>query len=82
LCLDFWGFSMRVHLKPVEREGIIDLWDDTKIAAGVQWKEASMDAFEAARVAVLLVSADFLASDFISEHELPTLLAQAKEERG
>ncbi len=73
-----WLKRLRVHLKPVEREGIIDLWDDTKIAAGVQWKEAIIDALEAARVAVLLVSADFLASDFISEHELPTLLAQAK----
>jgi hypothetical protein len=73
-----WLERLRVHLKPIEREGIIDLWDDTKIAAGVQWKEAIMDALETARVAVLLVSADFLASDFIAEHELPTLLSQAK----
>lgn len=73
-----WLKRLRVHLKPVEREGIIDLWDDTKIAVGVQWKEAIKDALETARVAVLLVSADFLASDFIAEHELPTLLTSAK----
>src|SRR5205823_3965869 len=74
-----WLERLRVHLSPVEREGIIDLWDDTRIEAGVQWKEAIMDALETARVAVLLISADFLASDFIAEHELPTLLARAKE---
>lgn len=73
-----WLERLRVHLKPVERDGIIDLWDDTKIAAGIQWKEAIMEALETARVAILLVSGNFLASDFIAEHELPTLLAQAK----
>ena len=73
-----WLERLRVHLKPVEREGIIDLWDDTKIAVGVQWRDAIRNALETARAAVLLISADFLASNFIAEHELPTLLAQAK----
>jgi hypothetical protein len=73
-----WLERLRIHLKPIEREGIIDLWDDTKIAAGMHWKEAIMDALATASVVILLISADFLASDFIAEHELPKLLERAQ----
>lgn len=34
-----WLERLRVHLKPLEREGIIELWVDTKIQAGMRWKE-------------------------------------------
>ena len=57
------------------------LWSDKKLTAGDQWREEIRKALARARVAVLLISADFLASEFIREMELPKLLEGA-EERG
>jgi hypothetical protein len=70
-----------VHLRPLERDGLLDLWVDTHLRAGDKWKKEIEKALNRATVAVLLVSADFLASDFITDNELPPILRRA-EERG
>lgn len=67
-----------VHLRPLDRQGMINVWSDQRIEVGDSWREKIEEALEGARIAVLLISADFLASDFIVNDELPPLLAKAQ----
>lgn len=75
-----WLERLTVHLKPLERDGVIDFWNDMRIQAGTRWREDIRKAIDSAKVAILLISADFLASDFITYNELPPLLRAAQEE--
>jgi hypothetical protein len=71
---------LRTHLRPFEREGRLEVWADTRLRVGDQWRVEIESAMRRAAAAILLVSADFLASDFIANDELPPLLAAADAE--
>lgn len=69
-----------VHLAPLQRTGALDVWADTRILAGQEWRKEICQALASARVAIALVSANFRASNFIAQNELPPLLAAAKSD--
>ena len=73
-----WLDRLKRHLKPLVRDDRLDYWDDTHIQPGDDWQQEIRTALDTAQVAVLLISADFFASDFIDETELPPLLAAAQ----
>jgi hypothetical protein len=74
-----WLDRLRVHLRPLVREGTIEPWDDTQIKASQNWREEIDRALNQAAAAILLITADYLASEFIDKNELPPILAAAGE---
>lgn len=69
---------LMIHLKPLERKGVLDVWQDTQIKVGDKWQEKINSSLNEANIAILLLSADFMASDFIVENELPPILSNAE----
>lgn len=72
-----WLRLLNTHLKPLTRDQKVEIWSDQKIRKGERWRDRIHKQLAMARVGIFLVSADFLASDFIHAQELPPLLKAA-----
>ncbi len=70
--------ELETHLKLLQRRGRIDTWQDRKIEAGDDWKRRIDENLERADIILLLVSADFIASDYCYEIELKRALEREK----
>lgn len=75
-----WLDKLKKIIRPAIRSEHCSLWDNTQIEAGLPWQAEVRKALARAKVAVLLVSANFLDSEFIVQEEFPTLLEAAEHE--
>ena len=69
-----------VHLAPLKSAADLEIWTDEQIAGGEAWAPAIDQAISNATLAIFLVTADFLNSDFITHKEVPSLLERRQNE--
>ena len=66
--------ELETHLTLLRRQGVVRGWYDRRIPAGTEWAGQIDQHLEAADVILLLVSADFLASDYCYDKEMKRAL--------
>jgi internalin A len=66
--------QLETHLKLLQRQGVISTWHDRKIKPGDEWEGVIDENFQRADLILLLVSSDFVASDYCYEIEMRTAL--------
>jgi hypothetical protein len=62
--------QLETHLALLRRQGFIETWHDRRITAGETFGEAISANLERADIVLLLVSSDFVASDYCYEKEM------------
>lgn len=62
------------HLKALQRQGLVEFWHDRRIVAGEEWNQKIDSHLLNDEIVLLLISADFIASDFCYNIEMQTAL--------
>jgi hypothetical protein len=70
--------KLKSHLKPLQRQGLIDVWYDRDIDAGTEWESDINQHLNAAQIILLLVSPDFMSSDYINNVEMKRAIERHK----
>lgn len=76
-----WLNRIQTHLKVLKNHLNLnfDLWDDERLTTGDEWEKEINHAINEANIAILIISTDFLASDFITKKEIPPILENAEK---
>jgi WD40 repeat protein len=72
--------KLKAHLRPLQRQGLIDVWYDRDISAGSEWEQEIQQHLNTAQIVLLLISPDFMDSDYCYGIEMQRALE--RHERG
>ncbi len=72
--------QLKKHLAPLRRQGLLETWDDMELIAGEPWDAAIHQQLSSADIIILLVSADFMATDYVWDIEINKAIE--RHERG
>ena len=62
--------EMVKHLSILKRQGVLEAWHDRNIDAGTEWASEIDERLNEAQIILLLISSDFMASDYCYDIEM------------
>src|SRR5579863_6395499 len=62
--------KLKTHLRPLQRQGLIEMWHDRDINAGTQWEREIDKHLNIAQIILLLISPDFMDSEYCYSKEM------------
>jgi formylglycine-generating enzyme required for sulfatase activity len=68
--------KLEIHLSGLKRQGVISSWHDRQLLAGDEWKREIDQHIQTADVILLLISPNFIASEYCYDIELPDAMAR------
>ncbi len=71
---------LKTYLKPLQRQGLIDIWHDRDISAGKEWEREISKHLNEAQIILLLVSPDFMDSDYCYSVEMQRAIVRHERE--
>lgn len=75
-----WKDRLVTHLKVLELEGYYQVWEDRQIEIGNNWLPEIETALNEVGVVIMMISAEFLVSDFIRSTEVPKIMERRERE--
>src|SRR5712691_2451632 len=72
--------QLKKHLRPLQRQGLIDVWYDRDISAGRGWEQEINKHLDEAQIILLLISPDFMDSDCCYGVEMKRALERQNKE--
>ncbi|SRR6266702_1460580 len=72
--------KLKKHLTPLLRENLISTWHDVDISPGVEWEKEINKHLNTAKIILLLVSPDFMVSEYCYSKEM--LRAMERHDQG
>ena len=72
--------KLKAQLRPLQRQGLIDMWHDRDINAGTEWEREISKQINEAQIILLLVSPDFMNSDYCFSVEMQRAIERHERE--
>jgi hypothetical protein len=74
-----WRKKVELHLRVLRSRVELEVWSDPEIGVGENWGDRIRGVIDRTTIAIVLISADSLCSDYINNEELPLLLQRRRD---